>query len=143
MKDHIKVFFTIPSSDSEETETESLWATQCDDGYKLDNIPFYAKGVALNDVVSAEETNGYLCVTSLLKPSGHSTVRIWFANTDDIEPFREILRKIGCASEISDVPRLIAVDIPPDVDYSKIRRILDEGLSEEKWDYQEACLGFL
>lgn len=143
MNDHIKVFFTISSTDSKETETESLWTTRCGAGYRLENIPFYAKGVGLNDLVSAEEVNGSLWVTGLLQPSGNSTVRIWFENIDDIEPTRSRLRKMRCDSEISDLPRLIAVNVPSVVDYSKIKQILDMGASEEKWDYQEACLGFL
>lgn len=142
MKDRVKIFFTIPSDDSSETETESIWATPCDGGYRLDNIPFYANGVALNDLVRAEVADGCLWASDLLQPSGHSTVRIWFANPDAIETTRERLREMGCASEISDSPRLIAVDVPPSVNYSEIKKILDEGVSEGKWDYQEACLGY-
>lgn len=142
MESPVKVFFAIHSPESTNIEMESLWATPIDGGYKLDNIPFYAKGVALNDLVSAEETDGCLLATSILKPSGHSTIRIWFASRDDIEPTRNKLDQMGCGSEISDVPRLVAVDVPPAVDYSDIKRILDEGESKGKWDYQEACLGF-
>lgn len=141
MSDRVKVFFTIQSDDSNETETESLWAIPFDGGYKLDNIPFYANGVALDDVVSVEEVDGCLCATELLRPSGHSTLRIWFTSNDNIEPTREHLRKLGCASEISDLPRLIAVDVPPTVEYSDIKRFLDDGVLERKWDYQESCIG--
>lgn len=47
---------------------------------------------------------------------------------------------MGCDSEISDQPRLVAVDISPSVLYKEIKGYLDEGEVNGKWDYQEACL---
>jgi hypothetical protein len=67
--------------------------------------------------METEKPLGYSLRWGLLQPSGHSTVRILFANPDDIEPTREYLRKNGCDSEISDLPRLVSVDIPPVVEY--------------------------
>lgn len=143
MSERVKVFFDIPSANPGETEVESLWAIACDKGYKLDNIPFYAKGVALNDLVAAKEVGGRLRVTKLLQPSGHSTVQVWFTNLEDIEPTREHLKIMGCSSEMSDMPRLVAVDVPYSVKYSEIKQFLEEGIAEGKWDYQEACLGYI
>jgi hypothetical protein len=37
----------------------------------------------------------------------------------------------------------VAVDIPPAVSYEDVRAYLEEGESNGKWDYEEACLGFL
>jgi len=79
----------------------------------------------------------------LLEPSGHSTVRLWFASEQEVQPVREALKSMGCSSEVSDQPRLVAVDIPPTIAYEDIRSYLDEGESNGKWDYEEACLGFL
>lgn len=143
MEGYVKIYFEIPSVDSEETEIETIWAIPQGEGFKLDNIPFYAKGVALGDVVSAKEVDGCLYVDELLKPSGHSTVRLWFADEKDVQAVRAELKAMGCDSEISDQPRLVAVDIPSNVRYEKIREYLDAGESYGKWDYQEACLGFL
>lgn len=143
MEGHVKIYFEIPSADSEEMEIETVWAIPYGEGFKLDNIPFYAKGVALDDVVSANEVDGCLYVDELLKPSGHSTVRLWFADEKDVQAVRAELKVMGCDSEISDQPRLVAVDIPSSVRYEKIREYLDAGEADGKWDYQEACLGFL
>lgn len=143
MDGYVKVFFEVLSGESEETEVESLWATPHGDGYKLDNIPFYAKGVALDDVVSAKEIDGCLYVEEVLEPSGHSTIRIWFSKEEAIDRVRDTLKSMGCESEVSDQPRLVAVDIPPDVSYETIRAYLDAGEADGRWDYQEACLGFL
>lgn len=140
---HVKVFFEVPSAGSDELETESLWAIPYGDGFKLDNIPFYAKGVALEDVISAEKIDGCLFSKELLESSGHSTIRLWFSDDINIDSERAVLKSMGCDSEVSDQPRLVAVDIPPNVQYEKIKEYLDAGESEGKWDYQEACLGFL
>lgn len=137
-----KIYFEIPSDDLDEVEIETVWSTPHNGGFKLDNIPFYAKGVALNDIVSAKLINGRLYMGKLLEPSGHSTVRIWFAKNQEVQVVREKLRAMGCASELSDRPRLISVDIPPSVRYEKIKSFLDDGLVAKKWDYEEACLGF-
>ena len=54
---------------------------------------------------------------------------------------RAALRALGCESEGSDVPCLIAVDVPPDVRYSDVRALLEKLLAEGVLDYEEACLG--
>ena len=143
MSEHVKLFLDYPVGDSGESEIESLWALPVGKGFKLDNIPFYARGVSFGDVVSAEEVEGCLCMTELLEPSGHSTVRLWFASEQEVQPARETLKSMGCSSEVSDQPRLVALDIPPAISYEDIRAYLDEGESNGKWDYEEACLGFL
>lgn len=143
MSERIKLFFEYSVGDSNESETESLWALPSGEGFKLDNIPFYVKGVSFGDVVSAERVEGCLCMKELLETSGHSTVRLWFASEQEVQPVREALKSMGCSSEVSDQPRLVAVDIPPTIAYEDIRSYLDEGESNGKWDYEEACLGFL
>ena len=141
MSNYVKLFFEYPVGDS--SETESLWALPNGKGFKLDNIPFYVKGVSFGDVVLAEEIDGCLYMLELLKPSGHSTARLWFESEKEVQPARNALNLMGCSSEISDQPRLVAVDIPPTVSYEEIRDYFDEGESNGKWDYEEACLGFL
>jgi len=138
-----KIFFEILTENSDEYETESIWAFPVAGSYKLDNIPFYVKGVSLGDVVSAEKVDGCLYMKELLESSGHSTVRIWFSDQREVQAVRETLKSMGCSSEISDQPQLVAVDIPSEISYDEIRTYLDEGESNGKWDYEEACLGFI
>jgi len=137
------LYFEIPIEGSEECEVESLWALPSANGYKLDNIPFYAKGVSFGDIVTAENIDNCLYMSELSEPSGHSTVRLWFADENEIQATRKALVSMGCSSETSDQPRLVAVDIPPAVSYESIRDYLDEGEVNGKWNYEEACLGFL
>ena len=143
MDEYVKLYFEVPIEDSDDCEIESLWASPSINGYKLENIPFYARGVSFGDVVLAEEKHGCLYMSELLEASGHSTVRILFIDKTIIQSTRKELRSMGCGSEISDQPRLIAVDIPPSIPYENIRSYLDKGKSSNKWYYEEACLGFL
>lgn len=143
MSDHKKVRFTYPNSDGG-TEVESMWAIERADGYEIDNIPFYVTSLAVGDLVAARrDEDGLLWFTQMTKPSGHSTIQILFAHEKDVASFRSQLDQLGCTSEKSDIPELIAVDIPPAVKYEKIKSVLDEGEREGKFEYQEACLGSL
>lgn len=109
-----------------EGEVETMWALRRDDGYEIDNIPFYVKELALGDVVSARmEGDGTLWFSELVRPSGHSTIHLWFSNEQDVLRIREELKRMGCASEVSELPRLVAVDIPQSVPYEKVKAWLD------------------
>jgi hypothetical protein len=119
---------------------ESAWAIRKNDNYVLDNILFYAKEYAYLDVVRAKERDGELIVTGLVEASGHSLVRILFFDLDEVSSVRHFLQSEGCDSELSDLPQLISVDIPPDISYSRIKSYLDAGELEEKWTYEEACI---
>ena len=119
---------------------ESAWAERQGEYYKICNILFYASGYSWGDIVSVENRNDELYVTDLIEESGHSTVRIIFFNKKIILTVSEQLLNMGCSYEGSNIPSLISVDIPPEVDYKKIKNFLDEGEKNEAWSYQEACL---
>ena len=142
METHVKLLFSYQSSGKQ--ETESLWAIPIHEGYKIDNIPFYVREIALGDVVSAEQKGGALYFSGLVAPSGHSTVRLWFAKTkiQAVQEVRHFLRERGCPSELSDLPRLVAVDIPPEIDYHELRIFFDDGERAGMFEYEEACFGF-
>ena len=143
MNDHKKIRFTYENSHGE-TEVESVWAVERDGGYEIDNIPFYVTSLAVGDVVEARQDEAELLwFTRMIKPSGHTTVQILFAREGDVPSFRAQLSQMGCESEGSDVPELIAVDIPPTVKYEEAKKLLDAGEREGCFEYQEACLGFL
>lgn len=136
----VKVLFELKNEDGS-NEVESVWAVPVQTGYQIDNIPFYAKEVACNDIVNAEpDEDGLLRFTGLVTASGHSTIRLWFASETHVMQERETLRTMGCSSEL-DLPRLVAVDIPPSVPYESIRAYLDQQESAGKFEYEEACLG--
>jgi hypothetical protein len=138
---HVKLRFPYTSY-AGEAETETMWTIPREEGYEIDNIPFYVTELAVGDIVSAEQdTDGVLWYARLTRASGHSTIRLWFASQDDVQKTRDALTNLGCASEISDLPRLVAVDIPSTVPYDKIKAFLENGEKEGIFEYQEACLG--
>lgn len=120
---------------------ESAWAEPCETGtYRLDNILFYAPEYALGDVVAVEERSSEWYVTGLVAESGHSTVRVLFTDESAVGPTRLALQGMGCDSELSNLPILLAVDIPPSVLYAEIKQFLEVGVRANKWGYEEACL---
>lgn len=137
---HVKILLDVERDDGTH-EVESVWAIPEERGYRLDNVPFYARGFAWGDLVSATpDPDGLLRCTGLVAASGHSTIRLWFADTGDVQKVRDALRAMGCDSEL-DIPRLVAVDVPPDVPYERIRRYLDDKERAGVFEYEEGCLG--
>jgi Domain of unknown function (DUF4265) len=132
---YVKIEFEIEGGD-----VETMWAIPLEEGYCIDNIPFYARGVAWGDVVRAvPDSEGRLRFEDLVTPSGHSTVRLWFATAADVIGVRNALRKIGCGSEL-DLERLVAVDIPAEVEYSAVRTFLDGQEKLGVLEYEEGCI---
>ncbi|HYO55628.1 DUF4265 domain-containing protein [Archangium sp.] len=142
MNERSKLRFRFKNSMGED-EIETMWVIKREDGYEIDNIPFYVQELALGDIVAARpDASGVLWYSELIRPSGHSTLHLWFSHEKDVESVREALRQMGCASEVSDLPRLVAVDVPPDVPYENVKAFLEQGESARQFEYQEACLGF-
>lgn len=141
MTERLKIRFPFTNSAGQE-EIETLWVQPRVDGYELDNIPFYVKELALGDLVAADsDSDGALWYSGLIEASGHSTIRLWFSSKHDVREVRDRLRGVGCMSELSDLPRLVAVDVPPTVPYSAVKELLDEWETQGTLEYQEACLG--
>jgi hypothetical protein len=142
--DRVKILFEYDGAIAGPPEVESVWAIPTADGFRLDNIPFFAREIAAEDIVSASvDADGMLRFSSLVSPSGHSTVRLWFAKglEADVQRVRQELRDLGCPSELSYLPRLVAVDIPPTVPYANVRELLDNYERRGVFEYEEACLG--
>lgn len=136
---HVKVTLKLEDG-GESHELESVWAVPERSGFRLDNIPFYAKHVAFSDVLSAvPDEDGLLRCTGVAIASGHSTVRLWFASEADVQQIRDELRAMGCASEL-DLSRLVAVDVPPEVSYATVRSYLDGRELAGVLEYEEGCI---
>ena len=144
MKQQKKMRFEYEGTTPGSVETETMWVLPVSDGFEVDNVPFYVRGIAVGDVVSASDSSAeVLEFESLVNPSEHSTVRLWFAKNAEssVAQVRQSLREIGCASELSDLPRLVAVDIPPSVPYLRVLDFLTKPESADLFEYEEACLG--
>lgn len=140
MSQHVKILFNVERDDGTH-EIESVWAIPDGEGYRLDNIPFYARGFALGDIVSATlDSDGALLCTGIISESGHSTIRLWFSDSKDVQGVRDELRRMKCSSEL-DLSRLVAVDVPPDIPYEVVRDYLDKKERSGIFEYEEGCLG--
>jgi len=147
----VKVGFKLDreKDDYPPADWEWMWARPVSDStFKIDNTPFFAKGVSAGDIVTAEQTSGGLVFKDLVQPSGHSTVRVvvFRGDRNDAEVqalvghVRESLKSLGCSTELSHIPNLFSVDIPPGVDYSSVSALLSRKEGDGILEYEEACL---
>lgn len=78
----VKISYMIPEGDDYAGQVEILWAYSLGDQlYELQNIPFYAEHLNLEDVVFCDEPADSLPVINrLIKWSGKRTLRVAFAD---------------------------------------------------------------
>lgn len=136
-----KVYFPIESDGDgyPPVQGENLWAMVLADGlYRLDNVPFFARGVSLGDDIKAEIVNGTPTYAGVAHRGGHSTIRVAIADEQDVQGIRDDLRRLGCSTELSHLPRLISCDIPPDVGTDDVLRYLESGRAGGRIDYEVA-----
>ncbi len=140
----VKVLFSLQQDEDgyPPVASESLWAKPTTEGlFELDNIPFYAQGVSCKDVVAAEPSvEGTFTFKGVVKRSGHSTIRVVALKHDEMQPLQQELERLGASWEGSGQPRLIAVDVPPEVDIQRIWHFLQGGMNEGRWDYEDAAI---
>lgn len=150
-KEMVKVGFRLDRDEDNypPADWEWLWASRVSDSrFRVDNIPFFAKSISCGDIVAAERTNAGLIFRELVQPSGHSTVRVIVHRgdrSDDqlravVEDVRQALRTMGCSAELSHIPSLIAVDVPPEVNYQSVAAFLSKKEGDGLLGYEEACL---
>ena len=137
----VKVVFRLEKDDDgyPPVEVESLWGIERRDGIELDNVPFYARGIALGDVVAVQRAqDGALEFASVVRRGGHSTYRVLLKGADESDPQRTIEELIqqGLGVE-SDVPCLLAIDAPPETDINRVVAYLLEGAHAGRWEVEE------
>jgi hypothetical protein len=147
-KRHVKIIVPLEQDENgyPPVGSERLWALHVGEGrYQIDNIPFFARDLAWGDVVSAvpEEgaQEGVLRYDQVLQSSGHSTFRILVRDEPQMSELCGLMERLGCDTERSHLPRLVAIDIPPGVPLGVVRQALSPGVSQERWAYEESCIG--
>ena len=119
---------------------EELWSTPTGDGqYRVENIPFFAVGIARGDLVSAAADQGSPRFLEVVQASGHSTIRLLVQREDAVPGVVEKFARLGCDSEIT-FGRLVALNVPPTVPLEALREKLALGLAQSTWEYEEACI---
>ena len=119
--------------------TERMWAMELGGGqYKIDNIPFYVRGVSSGDIVSASSKDDILYFDKVIQDSEHCTLRIIFKKTTAIKKneLKDFLQKQNVAIEtIND--DFWAIDVPPSSNLSQILSHLKGGEENKEWEYEE------
>jgi hypothetical protein len=124
-----------------EIAEETIWVKPENGNYKIDNIPFYAPNLALNDIISVENDDGVFYFDELIKPSGHSTLQIIFFKEKEIIRVMKIIEQMNCKWEGMENQPYFAIDVPPKVNYNEIKKFLNNELDNKVLDFKEACLG--
>lgn len=125
---------------------ETVWATRLEDGlYKVENSPFFARGVSYEDTVLAVPQKGLNMFVRTVASSGGSTYRI-IPNKGSADAqfqrFWKLLETEGCTYEQGYFGyTMYAVDVPRDTDLQKVYALLNDGLSQKVWEFEEGKCG--
>ncbi|MEV4581889.1 DUF4265 domain-containing protein [Nonomuraea jabiensis] len=147
VSDRVKVLFHLDRDGDgwPPVGAESVWGELTEDPHvvRLANVPFFVRGVAWGDEVRIRQADadGLREYESLVRESGHSTVRIVFHDEARAAEVCARLADLGCDWEgVSAFPNLIAVNIPPELPYGGLRAWLDENRAAGLFDFEEGCI---
>ena len=140
----VKLYFQLSEDENgyPPDRVETLWAEQTGPAeYKVDNIPFYVRGISSGDIVSADrDDDGQLNFREILQKSGNSVFRLYIFDEEEIISLRQTIREMGYESEQSNVPNLIAVEIPENKSIKPFIDLIVEQAEAKNLEYQEAAL---
>jgi hypothetical protein len=119
---------------------EFLWGEPLEDGsFRIVSAPYYAKGIAYGDVVQVGE-EPELHFVRVLRPSGHSNLRVYLEPQVDAQKFLQRLEDIGCKVSPSEREQFYTVDVPEDVDITGVLDILSEGQDTGQCDWMDGSI---
>jgi hypothetical protein len=124
---------------------ERLWGEKTEVKYeiRLVNTPLFVRGVSQGDLISVRPDNERreLVFEHLKVESGHSTIRIIFLQRGERVAIEERLRESGCTlTSAHAFGNLLAVDIPPHVNYADLREWLLRKIDSEILEVQEGSI---
>ncbi|WP_276209737.1 DUF4265 domain-containing protein [Amycolatopsis vastitatis] len=124
---------------------ERLWGEKTDVRMeiRLVNTPFFARGIAFGDLVRVrpDHERRELVFEEFTAESGHSAIRIVFIGDAERPAVEARLCEAGCSWESAgQFGSLVAVDIPPTVDYGELRSWLVGKVDAGSVEIQESAL---
>jgi hypothetical protein len=133
--DHVKVHFPMEVDEDgwPPASVESLWAVDLGDGtVRLDNTPWFVRGVASGDIVRVEiDDDGLRWAGETVRASENCTIRLIVLKDGGSAAARHtVLRtfhRLGTTGEGIEQFRMVALDVPPEADIPRIRRLLEHG----------------
>jgi hypothetical protein len=103
--------------------------------YEIVQAPFFVRGVSIGDLVEVGGAPDELVFSRVVRDGGHSTLQVLV--TDDfpfgIELLRGILEGMGCVTRLAEIPKLVAVDVPPHVSLNLVLECLDRKGAKHHW----------
>ncbi|MDT0428505.1 MULTISPECIES: DUF4265 domain-containing protein [unclassified Streptomyces] len=146
--DHVKVHFRMDVDEDgwPPASVESLWAVKLGNGtVRLDNTPWFVRGVASGDIIRVElEDDGVLYARETIQPSQNCTIRLIVLKDGGSGAARQTVldtfHRLGTTGEGIERFRMVALDVPPEADLPKIRKLLEHGAAKEWWHWEEGCV---
>ena len=136
-----RVFFELEDSDLGDAEVLwGRWTTPAT--VRLDNIPLLVFDVSMADVVRVTRDGDTLRFKVVSERGGHSTYRVMLERAEEastLDRLREII-VLGCGYEHL-TPRFLALDVPPNVDVFRVYDLLERGLEQGAWTFEEGHCG--
>jgi hypothetical protein len=150
MTDQVHVSFAL-EQDAEgwpPVSAERMWATPTSRDYVvvLDNIPFFARNVACYDVLAVtQDESGVLWAGETIKWSGNCTIRVIPFRDGPLHGDRQAVldafAPLGVEGEGAEAYALVALSVPADADLAAVKGLLREGEQDNRWTWEEACIG--
>lgn len=120
---------------------ERLNARDCGNGeFEILNTPFFVPETAYGDIVTVtESSDGRRRFAGCIRSSPYKAISIIILDPEMDSQLMDDLRGQSCVIEYGEfgVYRMVAIGIPPEVEYSKIKTILDAYEQNGKLSYAE------
>lgn len=122
-------------------ESEQVWAEAQGGGFIIRNVPFFVKGISLDDTVAARLVEDGFIFDHVLTRGGHSTYRLIMQGAGDaVDTALTRLRETGTTWE-EGPDGLFALDVPPEADIRDVYEVLVRGADNGVWDFEEGHVG--
>jgi hypothetical protein len=141
-----KIKIAFPIEQDEEGfppfDVEDLWGVETDYPlhFRIDSIPFFAKQVAVGDVVRVKESDGNYRFDRVITKSKNSLIRVIVYKGSDGEQIRRNLAGLGCSTEAFKDQPIVAVDVPAPTDLTRVQEYLAELERTDVASYEEPIL---
>jgi len=145
---HVKVHFRMEIDEDgwPPASVESLWAVDLGDGtVRLDNTPWFVRGIASGDVIRVDvDDDGLRWAGETVHSSENCTIRLIVLKDGGSEAARqtvlETFHRLGTTGEGIEQFRMVALDVPPEADIQRIRKLLEHGEARGWWHWEEGCV---
>jgi hypothetical protein len=121
--------------------TEAIPCIRREDAFEVMKIPFYAKRIAVGDIIDAEyePTEDLYYFNKKISASGNSTIRINCIGKQFIWEAKRELEQMGCQCDEYLRRNHLAVNVPKGLDYTPVKAFLEAGERNAQWEYEETC----